>query len=333
VKSVGLEFVEHDTSIQQRALAIGMTATMYPCYVEALAARFNVSRATAFKYYRLVKNNCDPALRPVDFIKISGRPEKYPIEIDVAFLEWLEDPETPLLQKGMSGMKNRYHELLQESTPFFLEEGFPFAKEISYSEEGLRLHIRSLLIQKGLVMKKPKTLDIDRLRIYDKLEAWWHDETIRNIITKTHPRLLFNADETSVSRIIDCDEKVVTLPGTVPIVPTQERGGRHTTLFLVVSAAGYRMKPVIIHAEKEKYIESDLYDVATYHTKNGYMDQKTLFLILDEVFLEHVKAVRKEVSGNKHECSLLEVLYGDPQTPHDPWFFQHIPVMLLNHWT
>ena len=82
--------------------------------------------------------------------------------------------------------------------------------------------------------KTPKTIDVDRLHIFDALYDWWHNEEIRKVIEGTDIRLLFNADETGVCRIIDAAEKVVCDIDEKPTIPSQLREGNHMTLFPII---------------------------------------------------------------------------------------------------
>ena len=110
-------------------------------------------------------------------------------------------------------------------------------------------------------------MDTDRLVIYESLKVWCSDPVIRNLIETTDVRLLFNADETSICRIIDAAEKVVCTPKEKPTVPSQLREGNHTTLFLIISAAGFTVEPyVILHSEREEFVNNSLYNVKTYRT-------------------------------------------------------------------
>jgi len=71
-----------------------------------------VKKATFYKYYNLVKT--DPFQMPVDYIHYDI-PRKFPLQVDVCLINFIKNPETPLVQKEM--MK-RYVELMDEASPF-----------------------------------------------------------------------------------------------------------------------------------------------------------------------------------------------------------------------
>ena len=78
------------------------------------------------------------------------------------FIQWIEDPNTPIIEKGMSGLKKHYLDFMKMQSP--LSELFLFDRQ-PMNEKSLRSHILSLMKQKNLVFKRPKTVDIDRLCI------------------------------------------------------------------------------------------------------------------------------------------------------------------------
>ena len=86
----------------------------------------------------------------------------------MAFIEWILDPNTTPIEKGMTNLKKRYMELMTELT--LLEDLLLFEPKL-VSEPSLDVHIRSLIKKKNLVFKTPKTVDPERLHIFDSLEA------------------------------------------------------------------------------------------------------------------------------------------------------------------
>lgn len=68
-------------------------------------------------YFKLLKEKTDPSLRDVDFINYCGKPRKFPVEADVALIEWIENPDTLITEKSMSGLKKRYREFMKEQSP------------------------------------------------------------------------------------------------------------------------------------------------------------------------------------------------------------------------
>jgi len=52
-------------------------------------------------------------------------------------------------------------------------------------------------------------------------------------------------------------------------------------------------------------VNTAVYDVRTYRTANGYMDQKTFVDVMVDVFIPHVEEVRRSVKGNKHALLLV----------------------------
>jgi len=46
------------------------------------------------------------------------------------------------------------------------------------------VHILQLMKQKKLVFKRPKTVDMDRLCIFESLHKWWHDLTKEILLAK-----------------------------------------------------------------------------------------------------------------------------------------------------
>jgi len=73
------------------------------------------------------------------------------------------------------------------------------------------------------------------------------------------------------------------------------------------SAAGEKVKPyVILHSEKDAFVDENMYPVKTYRTDNGYMDQKTFMKVMQEVFIPFVNEERKKVKGNKHAVLIVD---------------------------
>jgi len=246
----------------------------------------------------------DPFVRDVDFIRCVGKPKKFPLEADVALIQWIKNPDTLVMEKGMSGLVKKYEQFMEDLTP--LNELLLFDPE-PVNENSFRYHIKVLVKEKNIVFKKPKTIDVDRLLIYDSLVEWWHNPEIRQLILETNVNLLFNADETSVCRIVEAAEKVVCAADEKPTIPSQLREGNHMTMFPIVSASGVLVKPyVILHCEREDFVNTALYNVKTYRTANGYMDQKTFVDILVDVFIPHVNNVRRSVKGNKHAVLIVD---------------------------
>jgi len=225
------------------------------------------------------------------------------LEVDVAFVEWILDPDTPLLEKGMKGLIKRYKELTTEVAS--TDELTPEVH--TSSKDSLSTHIRTLVSNLGLKFIKPKTVDLCRIRIFDALNNWWHDSLIKETICKVDPRLLFNADETGVARIIDSAEKVLCIPGEKSVVPTQECGGNHVTVFPIINAQGCLMTPhVILHCEREEFVDLSTYPVKTYRTDNGYMDQKTFYKVMNDIFIPIVDSQRRFIAGNKHAVLIVD---------------------------
>ena len=307
--SIGLTYTAPDTRKQEDALVAAKVAKAltedevyadYADLVEDVYLALDVPRSTFYKYYKLVREKTDPALRDVDLIRSVGKPRKFPLEADIALIQFIKHPDTLIIDKGMSGLARRYEQFMKDMIP--LDELLLFDPE-PVNEESLRVHIRALLKSLGFVFKMPKTIDVDRLHIYDALVAWWHDEEIRKLIDETDARLFFNADETSVCRIIEAAEKVVCALDEKPTIPSQMREGNHVTLFPIISASGERVTPlVILHCEREDFVNTAVYDVRTYRTANGYMDQKTFVDVMVDVFIPHVEEVRRSVKGNKHQA-------------------------------
>jgi len=252
--------------------------------------------------------NENPDLRPVDYIRC-GKPRKYPLEVDVELINFIFNPETPLLQKGMKGLIKHYVKLLDERSPFDPLILFRDKDELppNISEKSLRVHISTLVKEVGLVFKRPKTVDLDRVHIFDSLNSWFHNNEIISLISSVDRRLLFNADETSVCWIIDSAEKVVCEPDEQPIVPSQVRDGKHITVFPIVSAAGIAMTPyVILHCEREEFVDESSYPIVAYRTEHGYMDQKTFAKVMNDVFIKKVEQIRLNVEGNKRAVLLVD---------------------------
>jgi len=115
------------------------------------------------------------------------------------------------------------------------------------SQESLRIHIMGLMNKKGFVFKKPKTVDVDRLNIFESLQAWWHNPDIRKAILNTDPHLLFNADETGLNRKDSNREKVACKPDENPTSPLViSSRGDHVSLFPIISASGDLVKPYVV---------------------------------------------------------------------------------------
>ncbi len=257
----------------------------------------------------------------VDLLNYSGRSEKCTIGLDAAFVRWLLNPEVPQLKKGMKGMMQYYRMLLEEKESFSLQSDSE-APDPLPTDESLRVHIYSILWKKGLKLKKPKTVDIDRFRIYDALKNWWQDPQIRSVIDSVDSRLLFNADETSICRSADTMEKILAFPDPAPIGPSFSCGSKHSSLFAIISAAGYPVTPyVILHCEKEQYVDRSLLDFATYRTRNGHMDHNTFFKVMTDIFIPYVESVREGIQGNEGNKHAVLVVDGHGSRYYLPSLF------------
>ena len=306
---VGLAYTPPDTSKQEDTLIAVKIAKvleqegLYEDYIPDVCRALDVKRSTYYKYRMKINELDDITIRDVDFIRSCGKPRKFPLEADAALVQWIKDPNSLSIEMTMTGLKRRYKEFMDTLSP--VEDMLLFDRE-PVNEDSLRFHIQSLVKQIGMVFKKPKTVDTDRLHIFDSLQRMWHDPTIRNLILETDHRLLFNADETSVCRIIEAAEKVVCAPDDKPTIPAQVRDGNHITLFPIISAAGEMpRKRVILHCEREDFVDESLHSVETYRTENGYMDQKTFVNIMRDIFIPFVNDERRFVSADKQHAVLI----------------------------
>jgi len=64
-------------------------------------------------------------------------------------------------------------------------------------------------------------------------------------------------------------------------------------LFIIISANGNTVESLIIlHREREKFVNNSLFSVKTYKTTTGDMDQKTFTDATNDVFIPKIKTMR-----------------------------------------
>ncbi len=191
----------------------------------------------------------------------------------------------------MKEMKPQYREMLRQF-------GFP-GRAKAITDKALERHIYYILKQKRWHLVTPKTLELKRCAVYDKMVQWFKKPDVQELLNTVDPRLLFNADETEINRKSQARDKVVKVDKDFCSVPRKSPDGNHVSLFLIVSAARTVVTPyVVIHQEQDRsglYADTwmDVDKVKLYHSEDGYMQQTTFYAIMKEVFIPHVERMRQ----------------------------------------
>ena len=100
-----------DTSKQEDALIAAKVAkaledeNVYTDYIPDVCQALEVNMSTLYKYLKMISGNDDMTMMDVDFIRTCGKPRKFPLEADVALIEWTEDPNTVSIEMTMTGLK------------------------------------------------------------------------------------------------------------------------------------------------------------------------------------------------------------------------------------
>jgi len=129
-------------------------------------------------------------------------------------------------------------------------------------------------------MRTPKIVEAKRCMRYETPRKWSCNPEVVQALTSVNRLFLFNADETEISRKVACKE-----------------GGSHVSLFLVVSATGDVMTPVVLHGPPHCYVrcEESLPQLLLYQTRSGYMEKGTFKDIMAQVFIPFVNRKRKKI--------------------------------------
>jgi len=289
-KEVGLDKVLiPDTSDQQRGLAAALTALSYGKEKSLIAKEMGVTVRSVDRYLKFLTSPGKGDIQRL--IKPTGRPRKYPAEVDALFVEWAANKDTPLNQKTMDDMITKCATLLQEHEPGLTRDGINFNR--------VRQHIYGIMKILDWCMVKPKTIDLERCAIYSSMVRWFHDEKVKEALTGVDPLLLFNADETQINLNSKAVRKVLWIDQDErknASVPAASRISSHLTLFLAVSATGNVMKPsVLIHENPKKgFNPLPSRDLVCYHSTNGCMEKERFYTIMKDVFVKHVESVRRD---------------------------------------
>ena len=282
------KFLIPDTDDQQKGLVAALTVAAERQKEKQLIAKaMKISVATINKYLKYLEL---PGKHDATMMVIpGGRPRKYPTEVDVSFIKWASDETTPLNEKTMDGLMDKYIRLWQEKQPGFSD----------VTLNGLRQHIYYLMKVLDWCMIKPGTIELLRCAIHDSMVKWFADPEVREVMTGVNPLLLFNADETQITSNKKMVKKVLWTDKkrkNDALVPAGERINNHLTLFIAISATGSVMKPsVLIHEQPKKdFSPLPTKDIVCYHSKNGYMEQELFFIIMRDVFVEYVERIRRE---------------------------------------
>ncbi len=287
-EAVGLKYDIPDTSAQQAALAAAMTVGPDREYIALIAEVLDVSVTSIRKYLKLISTPGKQVI--ADLVKASGRHGIYHIEVDIAFVEWVRDETVPLNQKNAGGLVDKYEKLLKEFHSGKTDDDF--------NDDGVRQHIRRIFKSINWTMVMPATVEMKRCAVLKKMKKWFEDPILKDVITGVDPDLLVNADETQIN-VDPHSRKKVAWPKNVKnkaIVPIGERSSSHLTLFVAVSAGGEVMRPSALLYGKLRKNYNPLpaleRRIKCYPTENGYMTQKTFFVIMKEIFVKFVNATR-----------------------------------------
>jgi len=287
------------------------------------AMRIAGVKSSAFKkYLRRRRSSISPKVNDVSLVKVRGRPRTYPIEVDAAFVLWLKNKRVPLFFKTMKQMKPHYRSMLRE-------HGYP-GRAKTITDKALERHIYYILKEKKWHLVTPKTLELKRCAVFDKMVEWFKKPEVIDLLTHVDPRLLFNADETEINRKSQARDKVVKVAKNFVTVPRKSPDGDHVSLFLIISASRTLVRPcAIIHAEQDRngmYADTwlDADKVKLYHTEDGYMQQSTFYQIMKEDFIPYVERKRMEI----HQPEKLAALVVDG---HISRFFLDSLELLHNH--
>jgi len=283
----GLKFEIPDTSKQQAALAAASAALVHPEQRKDLMKKAGITLPTMLKYEQRLTNPAVLCASPADLMNPVGRPRKYSVEDDAKFVEWVEDKEVPLSQKTMKGMIAKYTQLMEGHMLLPNRDGS--------NPTAIRQHIYAIINEKGWKMVKPVTIDVRRCGILKELKEWFQNPSIRKVLTNVPPSLLFNADETDISRKCGGFQKVcVPQKKQKAAVVGKDLNQNHMSLFLIVSAAGQVVKPyTLIHQAAREFSTVEQEAMTFYKNKSGYMDTATFFKIINEVFIPYVENVRQ----------------------------------------
>ena len=125
-------------------------------------------------------------------------------------------------------------------------------------------------------------IDLKRCCILKRLQEWFSDAELQRILLEIDPLLLFNGDETEIARKAAKHEKVVIIDDDVTAaVPGKDLEGKHMSLFLVISAAGYIVTPyTILYGSPKVFADVRRKPIRCYKTGRGYMDTVTFYKIM-----------------------------------------------------
>jgi len=171
-RSAGLNFTVPDTATQQAALSAALTLAAHKEEKVKIARGADISVPTLNKYVERLTSPGKEQLH--ELVKANGRPKKYPVEVDAAFVEWAEDEGTPLNEKTIDNMISKYLE--------FMKQLLPDTRDDLININGLRQHLNRLKKQKGWTMVKPKTMELKRCAIYYSMKKWFEDKKSKKII-------------------------------------------------------------------------------------------------------------------------------------------------------
>jgi len=213
-------------------------------------------------------------------------------------------------------------------------------QEIKATDEGIRRQIYVLLNKIGFIMQNPKKVECKRCVSYDTLCKYYKNLSDLKVFENLDPCLLFNADETEVSRKGDFPGKVASHEGEQPCCVVEDKSGTHVSLFIMVSAAGDIVYPTcILHGGPDKYLTEAsacyLNKVRCIRTPSGYMNKETFKNIIETRFIPYVNRVREGLPANHNKRAVLVV--DGHLSRHHPGTYQSLRdnnidfVILLSH--
>jgi len=258
-------------------LAAANTCIEKDASLTEMAKVAGVSIATMSRYLvkATVLKQSGQSVRTV--LKKTGHPFGYPVEVDAAFLAWLDNRRTLTCDRNTQTMLDMYRNLYHEKKK----------RRLDVADDALAAHIRKIYRKKGWKMVRPKAIDAKRCAIYPTLKAWYENRRTRRAFKGVHPRLIYNGDETQIGFKGRKPRNVLKRHSFRAKVVVDDRTGSHVSLFIVVSAEGKVAGPAyVLHGAPNKFIQDKtiVSDLRCYRTPKGYMNKETFFKIMNEGF-------------------------------------------------
>ena len=304
-------------SLEQQiyALSAAKTCVDYKISVSKMAEIAGVSEATIYKYIsRLGQIKSDRSF--LSIMTKRGRPTKYDPTADAAFMIYLEEPGRTFREKVVNTLPDIYRDISRK-----IERPVP-----TCTRAALAKHCERLYKRLGYSVRKPKLIEAKRCAIWSTLVSWYGDEYIKTIVGSAHPALVFNADETHINVRGHSPGKPLCKPGQRPSLAVDVRVSSHVSLVPFISAAGKVIDRVpVVHGPPETFLhrKSAVDGLCLFKSVKGYMDKKTFYRIIDEVFVPYVEELRKvirELEGDKVNTHAVLFVDGHKSRYYAPTF-------------